>query len=232
MVACDEGPDHRGLRIRSIYRARHLDLKLQPVPPAERDPPGIANDIHREEERRSPLSHQALRYCPALEMDLERRGIVGAGAAPDAAGNLGHVVADEPKKHVDQVRAQVEQRAAASHQQALELYRDFGNLAGVADTLNNLGGLSSRTSATHQARDHHNQALVLARNIGVPLEEARALEGIGRSHLQDGHPGEGLACLCQALGIYQRIGSSRAQRVQETLRQYGHEPAALSPPTT
>ena len=32
--------------------------------------------------------------------------------------NLGHVVADEPKKHVDQVRAQVEQRAAASLRRA------------------------------------------------------------------------------------------------------------------
>ena len=122
--------------------------------------------------------------------------------------------------------------AAASHQQALELYRDFGNLAGVADTLNNLGRLSSRTSATRRARDHHNQALLLARDIGVPLEEARSLEGIGHSHLQDGHPGKGLECLRQALGIYQRIGSPRAQRVHETLRQYGQEPATLSPPTT
>jgi tetratricopeptide (TPR) repeat protein/transcriptional regulator with XRE-family HTH domain len=122
--------------------------------------------------------------------------------------------------------------AAASHQQALELHRDLGNLAGVADTLNNLGRLSSRTSATRRARDHHNQALLLARDIGVPLEEARSLEGIGHSHLQDGHPGKGLECLRQALGIYQRIGSPRAQRLQETLRQYGQEPAALSPPTT
>ena len=122
--------------------------------------------------------------------------------------------------------------AAASHQRALELHRDLGNLAGVADTMNNLGSLSSRTSATRQARDHHNQALILARDAGVPLEEARALEGIGHSHLQDGHPGKGLDYLRQALGIYQRIGSPRAHRVQETLRDYRLEPAVLSPPTT
>jgi tetratricopeptide (TPR) repeat protein/transcriptional regulator with XRE-family HTH domain len=113
--------------------------------------------------------------------------------------------------------------AAASHQQALELHRDLGNLAGVADALNNLGNLSSRTSATRQARDHHNQALVLSRDIGVPLEEARALEGIGHSHLQDGHPGKGLDYLRQAFGIFQRIGSHRAQLVRETLRQHGLE---------
>jgi tetratricopeptide (TPR) repeat protein/transcriptional regulator with XRE-family HTH domain len=121
--------------------------------------------------------------------------------------------------------------AAASHQQALELHRDLGDLGGVADTLNNLGELSSQTSATGQARDHHHQALVLARDIGVPLVQARALEGIGRSHFQDGHPGKGLDYLQRALAIYQRIGSPGAQRVQQTMRQHGPEPATLSTPT-
>ena len=55
----------------------------------------------------------------------------------------------------------------------------------------------------------------------MPLEEARALEGIGHSHLQDGNPAEGAAHLRQALAIYQRIGTPAAQRVQETLRQHG-----------
>ena len=53
--------------------------------------------------------------------------------------------------------------------------------------LNSLGELSSRTAASQQARDHHSQALAIARDLGAPLEEARALEGIGRCHLQDGH---------------------------------------------
>jgi len=44
------------------------------------------------------------------------------------------------------------------------------------------------------------------------------VEGIGRSHFQDGHVGEGTAKLRQALAIYQRIGAPDAQRVQETLR--------------
>ena len=51
----------------------------------------------------------------------------------------------------------------------------------------------------------------------APLEEARALEGIGRSHLHDGNVGDGAAKLRQALAIYQRIGAPDAQRVQETL---------------
>jgi hypothetical protein len=57
--------------------------------------------------------------------------------------------------------------------------------------------------------------------LGAPLEEARALEGIGHSHLQDGNRGEGGAHLRQALAIYQPIETPGAQHVQETLRQYG-----------
>ena len=75
-----------------------------------------------------------------------------------------------------------------------------------------------RSSPSQQARDHHTQALAIARALGTPQQEARALEGIGRCHLQDGNPGEGTANLRQALAIYQRIGTPDAQRVQETLR--------------
>lgn len=54
----------------------------------------------------------------------------------------------------------------------------------------------------------------------MPLEEARALEGIGRSHLQDGDRGQAAAHLRQALTIYQRIGARRARQVQETFRHH------------
>ena len=98
--------------------------------------------------------------------------------------------------------------------------------------LNSLGELASRTSASRQARDHHSQALAIARDIGAPLEEARALEGIGHSHLQDGNPGQATTHLRDALAIYQRIGSPAARRVKETLRQYGPDPIAPQPATT
>jgi hypothetical protein len=39
--------------------------------------------------------------------------------------------------------------------------------------LNNLGELLARSSNSRQARDHHTRALAIAREIGVPLEEAR-----------------------------------------------------------
>jgi hypothetical protein len=42
--------------------------------------------------------------------------------------------------------------AATSHQQ---VFRDFGQAIGQAEALNRLGELSSRTSASHQARERH-----------------------------------------------------------------------------
>ena len=105
-----------------------------------------------------------------------------------------------------------------SHQQALALFGDLGNLLGQAEALNRLGELSLRTSATVQAHDQHTRALTIARDISAAPEEARALEGIGNSLLQDGNPGRAAAHLRQALTIYQRIGAPAARRVQETLR--------------
>ena len=112
--------------------------------------------------------------------------------------------------------------AAASHQQALDLYRDLGHLRGQAEALNSLGELHPGHRTAQQARERHDRALAIARDIGVPLEEARALEGIGHSHLQDGNIQECNAHLTQSLTIYQRIGAPAARRVQETLLlQYG-----------
>ena len=113
--------------------------------------------------------------------------------------------------------------AAASHEQALGLL--CGEPHPRAQVLNSLGELASQTSATQQARDYHSQALTIARDIGAPLEEARALEGIGHSHVQDGNPGRAATSLWDALTIYQRIGSPGARRVRETLSQYGLQPA-------
>ena len=84
--------------------------------------------------------------------------------------------------------------------------------------LNRLGELSSRTSATARARGYHTRALAIARDISAVPEQARALEGIGTSHLREGNPGQAAAYLQQALTGYQRIRAPGARRVQETLR--------------
>ena len=89
-----------------------------------------------------------------------------------------------------------------------------------ATPLNRLGELSTRTSATSQARDQHSQALAITRDVGAAPEEARALEGIGNSHLHDGNPRPAAENLRQALAIYQSIGTPAAQRIAETLEHH------------
>ena len=69
------------------------------------------------------------------------------------------------------------------------MFADLGNRLGQAEALNRLGELATRTTDTRQARTHHTQALAIARDLSAALEEARALVGLGHSHLQDGHPG-------------------------------------------
>jgi hypothetical protein len=99
---------------------------------------------------------------------------------------------------------------------ALELYRGLGHHLGQAETLNNLGDLHSLSDPI-RARDYHEQALSIARDITALLEEARALEGIGNSDIQDKKPERGGIFLRQALEIYVRIGSPHAGRVEGTL---------------
>ena len=59
--------------------------------------------------------------------------------------------------------------------QTLALFRDLHHPRGQADALNSLGELSSRIAAPGQAREHHTRALAIAQDLGMPLEEARAL---------------------------------------------------------
>ena len=84
-------------------------------------------------------------------------------------------------------------------------------------------------TATGQARERYTRALAIARDLGALPEKARALEGIGNSHLQDGNPGQAAQYLRQALAIYRRISVPAARRVEETLRQPRPQPANPQP---
>ena len=78
----------------------------------------------------------------------------------------------------------------------------------------------SKPARPGPARSYHSQALAIAREIGAPPEEARALAGIGMSLLPSS-PAEAAGYLRDALAIFQRIGSPAAQRVQDTLDEHG-----------
>jgi Tfp pilus assembly protein PilF len=59
--------------------------------------------------------------------------------------------------------------------------------------------------------------LAIARDIGAPAEEARALEGSGHCHMRDGQTTEARALLQDALTIYQRIQVPAARQVRQAL---------------
>ena len=69
----------------------------------------------------------------------------------------------------------------ASHDLALVLYQTLGQHLGVAETLNHKGTLLLASGTPQQAEAQYHLALQMAREIDTPLEEARALEGLGRS---------------------------------------------------
>src|SRR5262249_31356805 len=89
--------------------------------------------------------------------------------------------------------------------------------------------LAMRTSASGQSHELHTQALGIARDISAALEEARALEGLGRSYLQNGDRDQAAAHLQQALAIYERLGVPGAHRVQQTFKDHGLRSSGSEP---
>ena len=106
--------------------------------------------------------------------------------------------------------------ATASHERALAVWRGRADSQGQAEVLNSLGELALRRMATADSQQCHARALALARDIGMPFEEARALEGIARCCLLDGNSA-GADLLQQSLAIYSRIGAAAAGRLRGTL---------------
>jgi tetratricopeptide (TPR) repeat protein/transcriptional regulator with XRE-family HTH domain len=155
--------------------------------------------------RRLTGNYPAAISCEHQALDLFRHlgDRLGQAWALDELGRVYQLTGDYPA-------------AAACLAEAIELFRDLGDRHGLAKVLNSHGELSLRTSAAQQSRSQHAEALAIASELGTPGEQARALEGIGRSLLHRDPP-EAAAHLRQALEIYQKIGAPDARRVQDTL---------------
>jgi tetratricopeptide (TPR) repeat protein len=118
-----------------------------------------------------------------------------------------------------------DQRAATRNlTRALQIYRDLGDRLHEARTLNTIG----ETSPTADAEAFHTEALDIATEMGAPIEQARAREGIGRCYLQQGQTQQAAGSLLQALAIYRRTGSPRAAQVEATMRDHHLSKAGLS----
>jgi tetratricopeptide (TPR) repeat protein len=110
------------------------------------------------------------------------------------------------------------QAAATSLTQALDLFRHLGHRHGQAETLNNLGSLLRHTPGNNTgAIARYQQALSLARDIHAPLEEARALGGLGQCFLDAPDSSSAIVHLEQALSIFQLIGVPETQQVKAAL---------------
>jgi tetratricopeptide (TPR) repeat protein len=98
-------------------------------------------------------------------------------------------------------------------------------LIGSPDTeaaaLNESGTLGRIRGDLGQACSSHQQALDLARQFGIALEEAHALAGLGRCAQAGGRTAGAEDGLRQALAILQRIGAAEAADVSAELDALG-----------
>jgi tetratricopeptide (TPR) repeat protein len=133
---------------------------------------------------------------------------------------LGYRVGEAAALHylaVAQSETEDPRGASRSLTQALDIYRDLGDRLGEARTLNVIG----ETAPPAEAAGFHRQALEMATELGAPIEQARAQEGIGRCLLRQGQAELAAQYLTQALATYRRIGSPRAGKVDQALRDSG-----------
>ena len=97
--------------------------------------------------------------------------------------------------------------------EALAICRAIEDRIGEVEALNCLGALLLDMEDADAIVQHRN-ALRLARDIRCPLEEARALEGIGRCLEWTAAPTGGRPELQEALAVYERLGAPDASRLR------------------
>jgi len=96
--------------------------------------------------------------------------------------------------------------AAASLNQAAEIFRDIRDRAGQAHSINNLGSVQQRTGDYPAAAASKQQALAIFRDIGDRLGQANALNDLGLTQQLTGDYPAAAASYHQALALYRDAG--------------------------
>ncbi len=102
-------------------------------------------------------------------------------------------------------------------ERAISIYRRLGARHGQAQALNHLGTILLEHDEGARGLTQHEQALRFAREANSPIEEARAYEGAARCARHERDMDSANGWLRQALEIYRRIGSPRADRIAAEL---------------
>ncbi|CAM5620752.1 hypothetical protein SAVIM338S_05809 [Streptomyces avidinii] len=95
---------------------------------------------------------------------------------------------------------------------AYDLSEQIGDRQGRAELLNDLGEVRL-TLGDGTAEDAHREATVLARDVGSPLEEARALAGLGRCARTRGESDLAVGLLRRALDLFSQMGAGERERL-------------------
>jgi tetratricopeptide (TPR) repeat protein len=108
------------------------------------------------------------------------------------------------------VRRRTGDYPAAAHDLglALKLLRQIGSRGNESWALNHYAAVLAANGDLEKTLALHRDALLLARELDMPDEQAVALEGIGECHLRAGDSCEATASLTKALTIFQRLRQS------------------------
>ncbi|MFI0350590.1 BTAD domain-containing putative transcriptional regulator [Actinomadura sp. 9N407] len=117
-------------------------------------------------------------------------------------------------------------QARTRHEQAAALYRTLGNTTDEAAALN---GLAEAAGDSARAVEQHTAALALADLTRNRPEQARAHDGLARSHLALGDSERAREHGRPALDLYEELGVPEAAEVRTFLERAGLEPAGLEP---
>ncbi|MEU7942473.1 cyclophane-containing RiPP biosynthesis TPR protein HaaT [Microbispora bryophytorum] len=131
----------------------------------------------------------------AIYTELESRG--GLAAATAELGALHRLDGDLAA-------------ATSALNRAAAWYAELGNRTGQLEVQNHFGALLLDIDEHDRAKDRYEYALSLARELGVPLQEAHALDGLARCELARGRPEQAAELRSAAQAVYQRLDNRHA----------------------
>jgi len=97
--------------------------------------------------------------------------------------------------------------------EALKMYEEAGDRAGLAATLNNIGLVYDGTGQPAQALEYYRKALTIREEVGDRAGLATTLNNIGLVYNRTGQPAQALEYYHKALPIREEVGDRTGERV-------------------